>query len=58
MSQRNHSVDIVKGIGILLVIIGQCDLFAVFCSAIYSFHMPFLLYYPDISLLKSLELRC
>lgn len=40
MRQRDHSVDILKGIGILLVIIGHCDLFAVFRSIIYSFHMP------------------
>lgn len=38
-SQRNDSFDILKGIAILLVIVGHCETFR-FRSFIYSFHMP------------------
>lgn len=42
MAQRLDYLDIVKGIGILLVIIGHCQLGRIACihSIIYSFHMP------------------
>lgn len=40
MKERDHSIDILKGIGILLVIMGHCDIFGRISGLIYSFHMP------------------
>ena len=38
-NEREHIIDIAKGIGILLVVLGHLP--SLFSSPIYLFHMPF-----------------
>ncbi|KXT51144.1 hypothetical protein HMPREF2531_02141 [Bacteroides intestinalis] len=40
MSQRNTDVDVLKGIGIILMILGHCSLTYAFKKGIFLFHMP------------------
>ena len=40
MSQRNIDVDVLKGIGIILMILGHCSLTYAFKKGIFLFHMP------------------
>ncbi|MDR1373061.1 MAG: acyltransferase family protein [Dysgonamonadaceae bacterium] len=40
MEGRSHTFDIMKGVGIILMIVGHCSIHLLFVKIIYSFHMP------------------
>lgn len=45
MGNRDVSIDMCKGLGMLLVVLGHLPF--LFCSVIYSFHMGFFLFFLD-----------
>ena len=47
--ERNRAFDIMKGVGILSVILGHMDIESYWRNVIYSFHMP------DISFVRALR---
>lgn len=47
-SDRNVVVDFLKGLGILLVVMGHCDVGPNVSKLIYSFHMPLFFFLSGI----------
>lgn len=52
MKKRDETIDIIKGIGILCVVIGHAH--APFSSFIYLFHMAIFLWHQDIVIIQKI----
>ena len=59
LNRREELIDIVKGIGIILVIIGHCNHFFTYESKpivlIYGFHMPLFIFVSSILVFLTLD---
>lgn len=48
ITARNEVIDVLRGIGILLMVAGHMHFSALFNHYIFSFHMPLFLLFPAI----------
>ena len=57
--ERDNRIDIAKGIGILLMVIGHSNMFLLYASLpiilIYAFHMPLFVFLSGRTLRYSME---